>query len=66
MKASAVVRVGMRLGNWMACAQKRFEPTHVRLLREQNAKLRRIECEFDHLFLVETTLTIGDALAGSN
>jgi hypothetical protein len=56
----------MRLGHWMVCAQKEFEPTHVRLLRERNAKLRSIECEFDRLFLVETTLTIGDALAGSN
>jgi hypothetical protein len=65
LKASAVVHVGMRLGNWMACAQKISEPTHVRLLRGI-LNGRSIECEFDHLFLVETPLTIGDALARSN
>jgi hypothetical protein len=56
MSCSAIVRVGDRTGNRSACAQKRLEPTHVRLLREIGAVgLRSIECEFDHLFLVKTT-----------
>jgi hypothetical protein len=31
----------------------------------RNGGLRSIECEFDHLFLVEPCLTIGHALRGS-
>jgi drug/metabolite transporter (DMT)-like permease len=43
------VRAGERTGDRSVCAQKNLEPTHVRLLREIGS-LRRIECEFDHLF----------------
>jgi hypothetical protein len=42
-------------GDRLACAQKMLEPTHVRLLRGHSG-LRSIECEFDHLFLVEASL----------
>jgi hypothetical protein len=46
---------GNAQGDRLACAQKILEPTHIRLLRGHSG-LRSIECEFDHLFLVETSL----------
>jgi hypothetical protein len=54
----------MHSGLGTACAQKKLEPTHVRLLREIWS-LRSIECEFDHLFLVEACSTIRHDLPGS-
>ncbi|MEW6158447.1 MAG: hypothetical protein AB1813_13520, partial [Verrucomicrobiota bacterium] len=51
---------------WMACAQKKLEPTHVRLLREPRFKMAvasnvsSIIC-----FWSKRLLVIGSALAGS-
>jgi hypothetical protein len=46
---------GNAQGDRLACARKILEPTLIRLLRRIGG-LRSIECEFDHLFLVETSL----------
>jgi hypothetical protein len=58
--------VGERTGGRLLCAQKIFEPTHIRLLRGLGrSPLRSIECEFDHLFLVEPGLETGCAFCRS-
>jgi hypothetical protein len=55
---------GNAKGDRLACAQKKLEPTHVRLLRRIGG-LRSIECEFDHLFLVDARWTTRHDLPGS-
>jgi hypothetical protein len=57
MRLSAVGAWVSSLAQVAACAQKKSEPTHVRLLREAEFEIgRSIECEFDHLFLVKPPL----------
>jgi hypothetical protein len=60
-----VWRAGEGTGSRLTGAQKNLEPTYIRLLRGIMVGLRSIECEFDHLFLVEACLTNGHGFRGS-
>jgi hypothetical protein len=63
---NALERLARRRGPWRLFGMRPEEfRADSRQAATRNGGLRSIECEFDHLFLVEPRLTIGHALCGS-